>query len=537
MRNTVAFLACLTLSAATAHAYPVGMPVSLEDLTQQADLVFKGTVLSSSPVEDGSFKQHSGFVVRETQFKIISTIKGDHSGDTFLFRHYDTEDQGWGRMFQPQYYHFEPGRSYLVFAKKDEADGVFRQLWMSHTLKEDQGVLLCPNDEKVEEKTVKEAVWNELVTMLAARNMTDVAYAVRQLDEMSGGPYLLNSLSDFDRKDVLAAVQGLMASPDPKIAHAAIRLVGSHNPYMSDERTIHWLATVGSGSFPGIGKMDTHIENIGGKLYWKQLVALVDGKAPADTRALAIRALGLVHEPLLREPIQRWLHDSEPAVRASASQLLADFPGPETRRLLTPLANDPAPQVRVSVAQTIAFSQQFEMADVLAQLLADKEYSVRRAAAMGLLAFSPENETIHAIFQENLGNKEFSPLFLLPLARDNPSKYLDALADAVEKKAEPRDFWGGRIPAFAAWEILFKHLQTLPADEVRSGNLDRYLDAMEKVGNYSSSEPRDIYAFYIQRGMTDRARKFRQAAKKAVTYDLDYYFNMVDENPSLYKRE
>ena len=60
---------------------------------------------------------------------------------------------------------------------------------------------------------------------------------------------------------------------------------------------------------------------------------------------------------------------------------------------------------------------------------------------------------------------------------------------------------------------------------------------MEKVGNYSSSEPRDIYAFYIQRGMAARARQFREAARKAASYDLDYYFKQVDENPALYKRE
>ena len=59
---------------------------------------------------------------------------------------------------------------------------------------------------------------------------------------------------------------------------------------------------------------------------------------------------------------------------------------------------------------------------------------------------------------------------------------------------------------------------------------------MEKVGNYSSSEPRDIYAFYLQRGMTERAQKYREAAKKAASYDLDYYFKQVDADPSLYTR-
>jgi hypothetical protein len=37
--------------------------------------------------------------------------------------------------------------------------------------------------------------------------------------------------------------------------------------------------------------------------------------------------------------------------------------------------------------------------------------------------------------------------------------------------------------------------------------------------------------------LTERAKKLRQEAPKAASYDLDYYFRQVDENPSLYKRE
>jgi hypothetical protein len=59
---------------------------------------------------------------------------------------------------------------------------------------------------------------------------------------------------------------------------------------------------------------------------------------------------------------------------------------------------------------------------------------------------------------------------------------------------------------------------------------------MEKAGNYSSSEPRDIYAFYLQRGMTERAKKYRVATRKDASYDLDYHFKQVEENPSLCKR-
>jgi hypothetical protein len=36
--------------------------------------------------------------------------------------------------------------------------------------------------------------------------------------------------------------------------------------------------------------------------------------------------------------------------------------------------------------------------------------------------------------------------------------------------------------------------------------------------------------------MTERAQKFRATASKAVSYDLDYYFKQVDQNPTLYQR-
>ena len=306
---------------------------------------------------------------------------------------------------------------------------------------------------------------------------------------------------------------------------------------MSDERTIHWLATVGSGEVPGMGQMDPHMKNIGGELYWKELVALADSQTANDTRVMAIQALGLVREPLLREPIERWLADSDPAIRSAATLLLADFPGPETCKRLGALAGDATPEVRMCVARAAGFAQEAALAETLAKLLTDREDRVRTAAAMSLLSFSPKNKAIADIFRANLGNEEFKPLFLLALARQHPADYLDGLARAVEQKSQPKNFWGGQIPAFTAWEILFRYLQAQPAEALRSGKLDRYLDAIEMVGNYSSSEPRDIYALYLQRDMTERARKSRAAANKAASYDLDYYFKQVDQNPALYQRQ
>ncbi|MHC4143885.1 MAG: HEAT repeat domain-containing protein [Planctomycetota bacterium] len=531
--NLAALLACMGV----AQGYRVGPAVSLEKLTEEADIIFKGTALSGGPVQDKWFKPYRGFHARETRFNVVSVIKGGWSDDKLMFRHYDEDPQPHGRMFQPQYYHFETGRTYVVFAKSGGPVGIFRQLWTYHKTKNDQGVVLCADHRPVAGGTIKEVLWSELTAMLASATDSNVIYAIDQLDQMSGGRRGFDSSLDFDRKDVLGAVRGFMGNHESKIAQAAIGLVGSHNPYMSDERTLHWLATVGSAEVPGIGKMDPKTKNAGGELYWEDLVALADGKAPNETRAMAIRALGLVDEPLLEKPIERWLADPVPDIRASAALLLADFPRPETSTGLTALADDAAPEVRACVARAVGFGQMAEMADILAKLLADEEFKVRRAAAMSLLSFSPKNQAIGEIFRANIENEEFNPLFLNALARENPADYLDALARAVAEKTEPKRFWGGQIPAFTAWEILFGYLQARPADEVRSGKFDRYLDAMEKVGNYGSSQPRDIYAFYVQRGMTERSKKFRQEAKKAVSYDLDYFFKMVDENPSLYKRQ
>ena len=115
--------------------------------------------------------------------------------------------------------------------------------------------------------------------MLKSADATNVTYAIHQLDQMSGREDSFGATQDFDRTNVLNAIHGLMTDSNPKIAQAAIGAVGSHNPYMSDERTIFWLATVGSGEVPGIGKMDPKMINLGGELFWTDLVMLADSKA------------------------------------------------------------------------------------------------------------------------------------------------------------------------------------------------------------------------------------------------------------------
>jgi HEAT repeats len=548
-------LAFFLVGTGIVWGYPVGAPLSLEKLTSTADIIFKGTVISTNAVQDDWFKTVPGFIPQETTFKIVATIKGDQNGKFLKFRHYAENPQPMGRMYQPQFYHFDIGKTYIVFAQKTQVSSVSRQLWENHTGKEDLGVILCSDSSpstsaslkelvrkilptpEANSTTIKEIIWEELIENLKSPNETDVIYAIKQLDQMSGGRDKFNSTQDFDRTKVSEVIHELMTSPNQRIAQEVIPVIGSHNPYLSDERTEYWLATIGSAEIPGLGKMDPQMKNIGGELYWKELANLADSNNVLGTRALAIRALGLVRQQALREAINRWLRDSQPSVRASATVLLADFPSQDSDKQLAKLVANDSPMVRADVARAIGFSQRSELASLLGILLVDKDIKVRQVASMSLLSFSPRDGNVKKVFLQNVENLEFKPLFLNALARENPKLYLDSLAQVINDKIGPTNWRGGEIPAFTSWKILLKYLSSLSTETLKSGKMDRYLDAMENVGNFSSSEPNNIYAFYVIRGMTERAKNYRGKAKKAASYDVDYYFNQVDKNPSSYIRE
>jgi hypothetical protein len=530
--RSLAILVFLLLPA-TARAYFVSRPLSLGDMSAKADIIFKGTAVASVPGNGRWLSSMPGVDDAQMRFTIVSVIKGVNSGSSLEFRYYDRNQTP--TVYLPQMYHFEIGRTYLVFAKRTDTPGVFKQLWSNATLKHDQGVFLCASSQPVEATTIKGDVWSELTGMLRSGDRSDVLYGIDQLDRASGGSW--DGVSDFARTDVLAAVHGFMTNPDSEIARRAITVVGSYNPYMSADQAQYWLATVGDGDIKGLAQMDPQMENVGAHSYARELVNVANGSADDETRALAIVALGLDRDPHLEMPLVRWLGDPSPAVRSSAIVLLADFPDMATHERLAALAADPDPRVRAAAARSIGFAQQTAQADILSGLLADPDVKVRGDAATSLLSFSPRNDAIASIFKTHLEAREFAPLFLNALARDNPVPYLDGLAAAITEQTMPTNWSGGETPAYRSWELLFKYLQAQPIDTITSGKLDRYLDAIEHSGGYSSSEPRDVYALYVQRGMTARATNFRQKADKAAGYDLDYYFKQVDRDPSLYKRE
>lgn len=536
----VGLLAWLT-TAATAFAYPVANSLPLTELVEQANLICKAEVVSSKPVEDAWFEEVPAFLPYATELRIVSVFKGDTKKTTIFFHHYRPDPKEMGHIYMPQNYRFDVGRTYLVFAKATPEAGVFRQLWKNHRMQEDQGVLLAAGNDMHDGRPIKEVIWKELTGLLKSGKQADVVYALSHLDTFSGGSY--DKLQDLDRKEVLEAATPLLGHADPQIALQAIRLLGSSNPYFSSDFAPGWLATVGGGDIPGYAEWDTTAENLGGKLYWMELAALANGDAPAATRAMAIRALGRAGVPDVLPLVNRWTTDKEPAIRQAAAILLADFPGPASQERLKALAADPQAAVRIGAAQGIGFGQVKVLVPVLGKMVDDADAHVSATAALSLLSFSLDHSGDQ--LRARLRHPQFGMLFVNALAREAPEKYLPELCEIIHQGREPEHWWGGRVPWGVSWELLFRYAQDKTKEKPQRADLAKVFDALEAPASgmargpkyYSSSEPRDLYALYVQRGMTDQAKKFRAACKKALSYDIDYYFKMVDENPGQYQRQ
>ena len=154
-----------------------------------------------------------------------------------------------------------------------------------------------------------------------------------------------------------------------------------------------------------------------------------------------------------------------------AALLLVDSADTEAKGQWTALDADPSPMVRLAVAHAVGFARQTSMVQILGGLLSDADAKVRRAACQGLLSFSPKEEAVARVYRANLDNKEFDPLFLNELARENPAAYLDELSRVVEMDSQPQNWGGGTIPGFVAWQTLFKYLEGQPPEALQSEKL------------------------------------------------------------------
>jgi hypothetical protein len=58
------------------------------------------------------------------------------------------------------------------------------------------------------------------------------------------------------------------------------------------------------------------------------------------------------------------------------------------------------------------------------------------------------------------------------LAQGDPQPYLATLAELIDQRSQPPDWWGGMLPADDSWHILFDFAKSRPAAELTAGKLD-----------------------------------------------------------------
>ena len=526
-------ITALFLSPRQVSGYMVGPAVSLDKMIEMADLIAKGTVVSSNPSADSPLPPVQGFDRVATTFRVISIFKGTSGAETFTFHHYAEAPTGRGFAYMPQHYDFTNGQAYIVFARKTNTPSVFEALWRHHTAKEDEGVFRAANSAPSNAVSVKEICWQNLVALCRSTNRGDVVYAVQQLDQMSGGRWgNFIDLQDFGREQVVEEVRPLFSLKDQELVAAAVEVAAGRNPLSSPD-PVFWLSSVRKGHLPGFSDGDVRWENRTAKLLSPELIRLAGSSAGGTLRAKAIRALGRSHVADL--PLNQWAKDPEPLVREAAVVLATDYPGDVSERLIRDAAEDSSAQVRKGAALAIGFGQLEGLLPTLETLLSDRSEDVRQLATMALLSF--RLSASGDIMRRNLAQSEYRTLLVNALATADPKPYLRELEKIIAENLSPARFWGGRIPSADSWDILFKYIQSTSISELQSGKFDDSLNALEKMKWYSSSEPRDLYALYLQRGLTDRAKVFRDQCRNTFTYDIDYFFKMAEKSPNTYQRQ
>lgn len=514
-RLTIALLCGLVTPAA---GYGVGPAVALEELAKTADIVCKATATSTKKLAgDASLERVTGFPVYETAFRTISCLKGT-APKKFKFRHYAYDPSGSGIAYSPQHYELTPGRTYVVFARG--SGGVYRPLFNNHTQKEDQGVLRTGDAKPLQGTTATDAIWAELEKMIASARAADAAYAIEQLDEMSGGGFT-PKLHDFDRQRTLAEIRPRVQSNDLVIAEAAIGVFGGDSPFYVETDAPYWLAGAGKGTIAGLSPRKAPA-TVAADAAIAELTAVANSGAP-KLRPLAIRALGKTRAITLGA-VAEWNRDANLEVRRASiivSSQLADH------SFIAKAVTDNDARVRRTAAIAAGFAQDPQLLSQLGKLLGDADPKVREGAAMAVLSFAPD---VSAPLMKAQLSSDYMPLFVNVLARKDPKPYLAQLAIIIEKRLEPKTWWGGRIPAVDSWEILFTYLKARPVAELSKAPLDGILDSLERMKWTSSSEARDLYAFYIRRGLTVRAKQFRDTLKTTAP-GAEAHLDEADKHP------
>ena len=518
------------------YTYPHGR---LEEMEREADLIFKGRVISTSAGTNASFpswgKPHA------TRFSLISVLQGNVHTNEPVFWHNTVQPGAWSGGTPPSSHQFEPGNSYLVFAGRlDKPDYLysvpadatnrpneFRQL--SH-----DGVMRTLDTQPVGTLRVKDAHWSELNLLLNDTNAYNQLYAIDTLDRMSLALRSDDQWSrsdDFKRKAILKALLPLVTNHNEQVASRALNCFATESD-----------ASVRLAPFAAA------------------LVRVANESLYPTCRLAAINALSGTAGEAVSNSLAQLLHNPDENIRLGAVRLLPRFPGEFAERALRARADDESANVRSVVADVIGDGKYARVLPTLAKLFADPvgrdpliepetmEYlragqrwsnigDVHTSAGLALVQFAPD--LVADILKTNLDDPGFHINFVSKLAEKDAEPWLPELVSILEARLkyvddvlrlppnDPRryaDPMGKSILVGTygkCWEDIRQYLLKLAPEKLSGGELDRYMDLLEKTVRQDPGflgggvqEARSLYELYWTKGLAKRASKVRRQYDK-----------------------
>lgn len=584
--RTVFFLILLSLYSSaqtnspihTIHIDPtIGLPIGkhsigdsesvqqlngLDRLTSEADLVFKGEVISSISTSNTAFPYWGE--AHMTKLCVISVLKGNISTNKVIFLHNTHGPDVWGGGTPPPHYVLEPGRCYLIFAKISEHPNVFQQLSGGNTW-EDDGATLVADNRPLIDLSIKEAHWVELNRLLTDGIPSDEIHGIWKLNRMSercdaGWGYT----HDFPREAVLQSLQKLIANTNDEVAIEAINCFQVGGVILAKVVWCdHWSAS--QPSYPVESNCISQV-----RPFANSLVQVANTAKSVGPRVAALAALLGTGFPSVSNSLPRWLRDPAEDVRAEAVRLSRDFPENFAEQALRERADDESAKVRSVVAVVIGDGNYERLLPTLAKLFAESGKTgplikledlkagvhgestvgdVHTSAGMSLVKFAPDQ--VSDILKSQLDDPGFHINFVAKLAENDVEPWLPELVSILKTREKyvaniaelPGDDSKKYSDPYAyiiligaygkCWEDVRQYLLKKSPEELAGGKYDRYMDLLEKMvwhdigcAGCSRNEPQNLYALYRSKGLEKRANEVRQRFKDS----SGWWFDEFDES-------
>jgi hypothetical protein len=514
----------------------------LEEMAAASDLIFKGEVLSTTPITNEAF-HITQMDVHETKLKVISVLKGKATTNIIGFQHYTKHPNiFWSGPHPPSYCQFDVGRTYLVFAANldkpdkyysplpniDSHPGEFRQI-ADFPKHDDDGIIRTLDARPLDGLNFKDAWWFELSLLLDDTNPTNALYAMDKLDRMSlagrGDDQWARS-DDFKRIAVLSSLLPFTTNNNEQVAGRAIICFGTDSNFAPELEP-----------------------------FADALVHVANNSPSLLCRLYAIKALSGTEGAAVSNSLARLLKDPDQNIRLSAVTFLPRFPLEFAEKALRERAEDDSPYVRSVVADIIGVGKYDRLLPTLTGLFAHSTGpvpftqqkplpaealqpnpqsngtgDVHGSAGRALLRFAPDQ--VADILKTNLNDPDFHVDFIAKLAEKDVEPWLPELVSILESRVkyvedyskspplDPRRFsdpQGGWIlngPYAICWEDIRHYLINLPKERLSNSATEHYMDFLESIiqsaAGMDHHEVYALYELYRTKGLEQRASGIRQ---------------------------